>query len=229
MFLIKDIKLQNFRSHSFTELKTNHPIICIIGPNGSGKTNVLEAISLIVDKKGIRGTLIEDCIKKDSKDKTIISTTISYEKKNYKVDVIFESKENKVKKYLNDNHPGLWDRLGISITGDVIDSGITSKHWLIYGSRKDRGLEAYRATKFFDNNINESELMILACSLESQSEHVLASAFNKYAKDKIALEKKIAAETKKIKQEEQLLLIYYESLSEINQKSILSPLNYFLM
>ena len=73
MFLIKDIKLQNFRSHSFTELKTNHPIICIIGPNGSGKTNVLEAISLISDKKGIRGTLIEDCIKKDSKDKTIIS------------------------------------------------------------------------------------------------------------------------------------------------------------
>ena len=63
MFLIKDIKLQNFRSHSFTELKTNHPIICIIGPNGSGKTNVLEAISLISDKKGIRGTLIEDCIK----------------------------------------------------------------------------------------------------------------------------------------------------------------------
>jgi len=101
MFLIKDIKLQNFRSHSFTELKTNHPIICIIGPNGSGKTNVLEAISLIADKKGIRGTLIEDCIKKDSKDKTIISTTISYEKKDYKVDVIFESKENKVKKYLN--------------------------------------------------------------------------------------------------------------------------------
>ncbi len=69
MFLIKDIKLQNFRSHSFTELKTNHPIICIIGPNGSGKTNVLEAISLISDKKGIRGTLIEDCIKKDSKTK----------------------------------------------------------------------------------------------------------------------------------------------------------------
>ena len=101
MFLIKDIKLQNFRSHSFTELKTNHPIICIIGPNGSGKTNILEAISLITDKKGIRGTLIEDCIKKDSKDKTIISTTVSYEKKDYKIDIIFELKEDKVKKYLN--------------------------------------------------------------------------------------------------------------------------------
>ncbi|MSP06461.1 MAG: hypothetical protein EXR13_02685 [Candidatus Fonsibacter sp.] len=101
MFLIKDIKLQNFRSHSFTELSTNYPIICIIGSNGSGKTNILEAISLIADKKGIRGTLIEDCIKKDSKDKTIISTTIFYEEKNYKVDVIFESKEEKIKKHLN--------------------------------------------------------------------------------------------------------------------------------
>ncbi|NDF57398.1 MAG: DNA replication/repair protein RecF, partial [Proteobacteria bacterium] len=101
MLLIKDIKLQNFRSHSFIELKTNRPIICIIGPNGSGKTNVLEAISLIADKKGIRGALIEDCIKKNSKDKTIISTTISYEKKDYKVDVIFDSKEDKIKRNLN--------------------------------------------------------------------------------------------------------------------------------
>lgn len=97
MLLIKDIKLQNFRSHSFTELKTNHSTICIIGPNGSGKTNILEAISLIADKKGIRGAFIEDCIQKDSNDRTIISTTICYEKKNYKVDVIFESKEDKIK------------------------------------------------------------------------------------------------------------------------------------
>ena len=81
MLLIKDIKLQNFRSHSFTELKTNHPTICIIGPNGSGKTNILEAISLIADKKGIRGAFIEDCIQKDSNDRTIISTTICYKKK----------------------------------------------------------------------------------------------------------------------------------------------------
>ena len=101
MLLIKDIKLQNFRSHSFTELKTNHSTICIIGPNGSGKTNILEAISLIADKKGIRGAFIEDCIQKDSNDRTIISTTICYKKKNYKVDVIFESKEDKIKKYLN--------------------------------------------------------------------------------------------------------------------------------
>ncbi len=81
MFLIKDIKLQNFRSHSFTQLNTNHLVVCIIGPNGSGKTNILEAISMIADKKGIRGALIEDCIKKDSKDKTIISTTVIYEKR----------------------------------------------------------------------------------------------------------------------------------------------------
>ena len=80
MFLIKDIKLQNFRSYSFKELKTDHPVICIVGANGSGKTNILEAISLIADKKGIRGVAIEDCIKKDSKDKTIISSTISYQR-----------------------------------------------------------------------------------------------------------------------------------------------------
>jgi len=101
MFLIKDIKLQNFRSYSFKELKTDYPIICIVGPNGSGKTNILEAISLIADKKGIRGVVIEDCIKKDSKDKTIISSTISYDDKDYKVDLFFESKEDKIKRSLN--------------------------------------------------------------------------------------------------------------------------------
>ena len=99
MFLIKDIKLQNFRSHSFTELNTNHLVVCIIGPNGSGKTNILEAISMIADKKGIRGALIEDCIKKDSKDKTIISTTVIYEKREHQLNVVFESKEQKIKKY----------------------------------------------------------------------------------------------------------------------------------
>ncbi|PLX28592.1 copper-translocating P-type ATPase [Candidatus Parcubacteria bacterium] len=35
----------------------------------------------------------------------------------------------------------------------------------------------------FDKDLDEKDLMILACSLESQSEHVLASAFNKYSKD----------------------------------------------
>ena len=101
MFLIKDIKLQNFRSYSFKELKTDHAVICIVGANGSGKTNILEAISLIADKKGIRGVAIEDCIKKDSKDKTIISSTISYDDKDYKVDLFFESKEDKIKRSLN--------------------------------------------------------------------------------------------------------------------------------
>jgi len=101
MFLIKDIKLQNFRSYSFKELKTDYPVICIVGPNGSGKTNILEAISLIADKKGIRGAAIEDCIKKDSKDKTIISSTFSYDDKDYKVDVFFELKEDKIKRSLN--------------------------------------------------------------------------------------------------------------------------------
>ena len=35
----------------------------------------------------------------------------------------------------------------------------------------------------FDDNLEKQELMTLACSLEAKSEHVLASAFNKHAKD----------------------------------------------
>jgi DNA replication and repair protein RecF len=100
MFLIKDIKLQNFRSHSFTELQTNHHLICIVGDNGSGKTNILEAISLISDKKGLRGAALEDCVRKNESKLTIISTTVSSDEKDYKINISLEPNEDKFKKKL---------------------------------------------------------------------------------------------------------------------------------
>ncbi len=85
MFFIKDLKLQNFRSHSFLDLQIVNDIVCIVGPNSIGKTSILEALSLITDKKGLKASDASDVIKKNSKEKTIISSIINLENKDFKI------------------------------------------------------------------------------------------------------------------------------------------------
>lgn len=52
---IRTVQLINFRNHSALELETKGKIINIVGNNGSGKTNVLEALSLLAPGKGMKG------------------------------------------------------------------------------------------------------------------------------------------------------------------------------
>lgn len=44
----------------------------------------------------------------------------------------------------------LFRDIGIASSGQVIDKSCTKKHWLLYGSRKDAKLEAYRLTNIID-------------------------------------------------------------------------------
>lgn len=54
MAKIRQVKLTNFRSYTSLDLSTTADIIALIAPNGAGKTNILEAISLFGGGKGIR-------------------------------------------------------------------------------------------------------------------------------------------------------------------------------
>jgi len=58
-FYIKKLSLKNFRNHTNLNLNLKNSSILLYGGNGSGKTNVLEAISLLNQGKGLRKANIE--------------------------------------------------------------------------------------------------------------------------------------------------------------------------
>ena len=59
---ITDLRLTNFRSYSFLDLKLDESLLPVIltGSNGAGKTNILEAVSFLTAGKGLRGARLSD-------------------------------------------------------------------------------------------------------------------------------------------------------------------------
>ncbi len=62
---IKKISLKNFRNHKNLNLILNNSSILIYGGNGSGKTNILEAISLLNQGKGLRKANIDNFLNQE--------------------------------------------------------------------------------------------------------------------------------------------------------------------
>ena len=64
MVKINNIKFSNFRNFSEYKLSFDKKLNIFFGKNGSGKTNILEGISLIAKGRGIRNSNIVNLIKK---------------------------------------------------------------------------------------------------------------------------------------------------------------------
>lgn len=60
------ITLQNFRNHCASELVETAHFNLLVGDNGAGKTNVLEAISLLSPGRGLRRAALTDLARRDS-------------------------------------------------------------------------------------------------------------------------------------------------------------------
>jgi len=58
--VIKHLTLTSYRNHKQARLKSDAQIICFIGPNGSGKTNILEAISYFSPGRGLRRAAMQE-------------------------------------------------------------------------------------------------------------------------------------------------------------------------
>ena len=64
MLKIKNLLLNNFRNFDSFEIPfVNSAINLIVGPNGSGKTSILEAISIIAPGKGLKNADFDEIIK----------------------------------------------------------------------------------------------------------------------------------------------------------------------
>ena len=72
MNFFEKIRLENFRN--FKEFTINFKNKCniILGPNGSGKTNILESISLFEKGRGFRKDHLKNMINNNNQDKMFI-------------------------------------------------------------------------------------------------------------------------------------------------------------
>ncbi len=59
---IQNLKLTHFRNHRHFEMKSDGQNIVLYGDNGVGKTNVLEALSLLMPGRGMRQSSSKDCL-----------------------------------------------------------------------------------------------------------------------------------------------------------------------
>lgn len=57
---IKRLILTQFRNHARLEINPNSKAIALVGPNGTGKTNILEAISILGQGRGLRSADLAD-------------------------------------------------------------------------------------------------------------------------------------------------------------------------
>ncbi|MBR9864605.1 MAG: DNA replication/repair protein RecF [Rhodobacteraceae bacterium] len=57
---LQSLTLSHFRSHKMTRLETDGRPIAIYGANGAGKTNILEAISMLSPGRGLRAAKVDE-------------------------------------------------------------------------------------------------------------------------------------------------------------------------
>lgn len=63
--MIGRLTLSDFRNHADLLILPDHPFIVLTGENGAGKTNILEAVSLLAPGRGLRGAALRDMARQD--------------------------------------------------------------------------------------------------------------------------------------------------------------------
>ncbi len=102
MAIIKNINLINYRNFSNLNLSFDKKLNIFFGKNGCGKTNILEAISLIAKGKGIRNSSIFNLIKKN-KDNFLIKNNLEIKYNNFNIEISSVNKNDKFKKIIKIN------------------------------------------------------------------------------------------------------------------------------
>ena len=104
MVKIKKIQLNNFRNFKNFSLNFDSKVNILYGNNGSGKTNILESISLLSKGRGIRNSQLLNIIHKEE-NKFLIKSLLEINKSNIDLEIFTSFQDNKYKKNIkvNDN------------------------------------------------------------------------------------------------------------------------------
>ena len=60
------LALQDFRNYASLQLRLDGRHVCLYGANGSGKTNLMEAVSMLSPGRGLRGSEFTELIRRDA-------------------------------------------------------------------------------------------------------------------------------------------------------------------
>jgi DNA replication and repair protein RecF len=74
---IQRLTLTDFRNHAATRIDAGPGLVVISGDNGAGKTNILEALSLLVPGRGLRGVPLGDIARHDGPGGWSVSATLA--------------------------------------------------------------------------------------------------------------------------------------------------------
>lgn len=83
---IRDLKLSHFRSHGIARIAVDGRPVAIYGPNGSGKTNILEAVSLFSPGRGMRRAAAREMSKRPEEIGWKLSAVICSGDRTYEVE-----------------------------------------------------------------------------------------------------------------------------------------------
>jgi len=100
---VKSIQLFDFRNFKKIELNFTKKTNILFGNNGSGKTNILESISLLSKGRGVRNSQIKNLIYKNKK-KFLIKSVLEIDKLTYDLEVSSELQDDKYKKNIRLNN-----------------------------------------------------------------------------------------------------------------------------
>jgi DNA replication and repair protein RecF len=73
---IARLLLQDFRTYASLDLTVSRPLVALVGENGAGKTNVLEAISLFMPGRGLRRAELGEMARNEGPGSFAISVTL---------------------------------------------------------------------------------------------------------------------------------------------------------
>ncbi len=110
MAKIKNIEFINFRNFKQFKTSFDNKLNIFFGDNGSGKTNILEGISLIAKGRGLRNSNISNLIK-IKENSFLIKNNLEIKKDNFDIKIFTEQKNNKLKKIVKINNDSSRDSI----------------------------------------------------------------------------------------------------------------------